>query len=326
MVVEALAKGNFGEYGVTVPSAGYTSGEVLCLPDGRAAVVAGLKNLTSGEKACLKTVGPQRLAKGTSLVVLKGDKIYWDRSANTCTPLRALAGADFYVGAAMEDNIAGTGTTLLVDLNVKPNYLIDIKRDIFDTILVLTAGTPALTLVPGGVKLAFSATAEAQKVDAMSQLSVPIGLTGGFIVGGRFAVYDIGDDAAVDFNVGLANGTHASDGDIITERMFLHLDGTSLNIMAESDDGTTEVTTADTTVDAVDNTFFDFRFDCRDLTDIQLYINGVNRLAASVFKLDAATGPLKLLAHLEKTSNDTPGDFRIEELYLQGFDVDYEEG
>jgi hypothetical protein len=33
-----------------------------------------------------------------------------------------------------------------------------------------------------------------------------------------------------------------------------------------------------------------------------VYINGVNALPASVFKLNAATGPMKPVAHLEKTA------------------------
>jgi len=35
---------------------------------------------------------------------------------------------------------------------------------------------------------------------------------------------------------------------------------------------------------------------------VQLYVNAVNVLPVSVFRLDAATGPLGLLAHVEKTT------------------------
>jgi hypothetical protein len=61
--------------------------------------------------------------------------------------------------------------------------------------------------------------------------------------------------------------------------------------------------------------------DCRDLTDIQIYINGVNVLPASVFKLDAATGPLKLLAHLEKTSSADLAEIRIAHLAIRTTDL-----
>jgi hypothetical protein len=46
----------------------------------------------------------------------------------------------------------------------------------------------------------------------------------------------------------------------------------------------------------------EFWIDMRNPADIQLYVDGVNVLPSSVFKLDAATGPIGLLAHVEKTS------------------------
>jgi len=303
---------------VSTPSAGYSAGEVIQLADGRAAVVAGLSALTSGDPAALKTSGQFTVTKSASVVVLEGAPLYWDRSAGSATPLKAAAGGDFFIGVAVADVAAAT-LTVVVDLNVQPNYTIDIMRDPTDTVLVLSAGAPALTMGPGYAKLAFDTTAEAQKVDILSKHSVPV--TVPFIVEGRAAIYDIGDNAAADFNIGIANGTHASDGDSITESLFFHLDGTALSILAESDDGTTEVDATDTTVDAVDDTYFDFAIDARDLTDIQLYINGVNVLPASVFKLDAATGPLKLLAHIEKGANDTPGEMRVSKLALRCTDL-----
>jgi predicted RecA/RadA family phage recombinase len=303
---------------VVTPAAGYASGEVIQLADGRAAVVQGLAARVAGDPAALKTSGQVTLAKTASVVILAGDKVFWDRSAGTATPLRAVAGADFAVGVAVLD-AASADTTVVVDLNKQPSYTIDALRDPTDTVLVLTAGTPALTMGPGYAKLAFSATAEAQKVDILSKQSIPVDVP--FIVEGRIAVYDIGDEGSIDINVGLANATHASDCDSIAESCFLHLDGTALDIKAESDDGTTEVAATDTTVDAVDDTWFDFRMDCRDLSDIQIYINGVNVLPASVFKLNVATGPLKLLAHIEKGANDTPGEIRISHLAIRATDL-----
>ncbi len=315
---EALLTKDADTIDVITPAAGYASGEVIQLSDGRAAVVMGLTPRTSGEPATLKTRGQFTLAKTASVMILEGDQLYWDRSANTVTPLKAAAGADFAIGVAVKD-AASADTTVLCDLNVKPVYTIDIMRDPTESVIVLTAGTPAVTMRPGQAEITFSATAEAQKADILSVHSVPVTIP--FIVEGRIAIYDIGDDAALDINIGIANGTHATDADSITESCFLHLDGKALDIFAESDDGTTEVAATDTLVDAVDNTYFDFRMDCRDLTDIQIYINGVNVLPASVFKLDKATGPLKLLAHLEKTSNDTTADVRISHLAIRAMDL-----
>lgn len=303
------------------PAAGYASGEVIQMPDGRAAVVTGLCARTSGEVAGLKTSGQVTLAKTITVVVLKGAPLYWDRSANTCTPLKALAGGDFFVGTAVDDAVLAA-TTVVVNLNVRPNYTIDLLRDPSDTVLV---GSAVLTHFPGYAKFVLDATSEAQKVDALSQHSIPVTKTAPavpvpFIVEGRMAAYVIGSDATVDMNVGIANETHATSADEIAESVFMHLDEV-LSIFAESDDGTTEVPAADTLVDCVVGTYFDFAIDGRDLADIQIYINGVNVLAASVFKLDLATGPIKLLVHVEKTTGTAVGELRISKLALRAMDV-----
>ena len=312
---------NANTYDVTAPEA-MAAGEVFQLAFGGGGVTAGLVGFASGDPSTLIDAGKFTVAKTVSIVILDGDPLYWDRSANTATPLKALAGSDFYLGVAVGD-AASADTTVVVDLNVQPVYTVDAINGETDTAVVLTAGTPSITMQPGYANMLFSATAEAQKVDILTLHSVPVvsGSAIPFIVEGRVAVYDIGDNAALDFNIGLANATHATSGDTITESVFLHLDGTSLNILAESDDGTTEVAATDTTVDAVDDTYFDFRFDCRDLSDIQIYINGVLVLPDSVFVLTDATGPIKLLAHLEKTSDDTPGEFHVSHLAIRTTEI-----
>lgn len=295
-----------------------TSGEVVQLPDGRAGVVLGLAGAATGDPVTLLVAGQVRLAKTADVAVLNGDAIRWDRSANTATPLNAIADADFLVGVAIADAEAADDV-VVVELNAKPVYQIDVFRDRSDTVIVKTSGSPSITWTPGCAKLALSATDEIQKVDVLSAAAIPVGVP--FIAEGRVAAFDIGDDAALDFNIGVANGTHASDADSITESVFFHLDGSALDVKAESDDGTTEVAATDTTVDAVDDTFFDFRIDARDLSDIKLYINGARVLSAKTFKLDKATGPFKLLVHLEKTKNDTPGDFRVAHLAIRTLDA-----
>ncbi len=303
---------------VTTPAAGYASGEVIQLADGRAAVVMGLKALVSGDPAALKTRGQFTLTKGADLVVLEGAPLYWDRSAGSVTPLKAVAGGDFFIGVAVADVAAAT-LTAAVDLNVRPNYTIDLMRTPFESIPV---GAAALTMMPGAARFNILATSEAEKIDAFSEHSVPVvsGSAIPFIVEGRMASYEIGTDNTVDMNVGLANATHATSADTITESVFLHLDEV-LSIMAESDDGTTEVAASDTLVDCVDNIYFDFALDCRDLTDIKIYIDGVRVLAASTFKLNAATGPIKLAVHVEKTTGNATGELRVSKLALRCTDL-----
>jgi len=298
--------------------AALASGQVVQLPDGRAGYVMGLKAVAAGDPVEIQVGGQAVVAKTANVEILPGDELRWDRSANTATPLHAIADADFVIGTAV-DGAAAADTTVVVALNKRPVYQIDIFRDRSDSVIAKTTGTPAVTWTPGCVKLSLDTTKEIQKVDVLSAAAIPVGVP--FIAEGRVAVFDIGDDAALDFNVGLANATHASDADEIAESVFFHLDGPALDVKAKSDDGTTEVAATDTTVDAVDGTFFDFRIDARDLSDIKLYINGARVLSAKTFKLDKATGPFKLLVHLEKTEDDTPGDFRVAHLAIRTMDV-----
>ena len=79
----------------------------------------------------------------------------------------------------------------------------------------------------------------------------------------------------------------------------------------------TEVAATDSTVDLVAGTPFHIQIDGRTTTDIQIYINGANVLPASVFKLNAGTGPLKALFHLEKSANDTAGKVTLHKMEVR---------
>lgn len=298
-----------------VAAAAYTAGQVVQLNDGRAAVPASA--VASGATGGFTCEGVFRLAKTASVVVLDGAPMWWDHSANTATPVPPLVAADrdFYVGVAVGDQ-AAAATTVDVALNVKPCYLIDKNVDGGDTAVVLTAGTPYIYDRGGSTEAGFSATAEAQKLDWLSKKSFVLGSN--WIVEGVIEVVTNADADVADLNVGVANATHATSADSITESAFIHLDmGGSLNILAESDDGTTEVAATDTTVDWVVGTPFHFAIDGRDPSDLQIYVNGVLVLGATTFDISAATGPLKLLFHLEKTANDSPGVVHLDQLTVR---------
>ena len=293
---------------------------VFQAPDGRAGVTAKSLATASGDPLALQTAGQFTVAKTTSVVILDGAPLWLDRSANTATPLQAVAGADFYLGVAVGD-AASADTTVVADLNVQPAYTIDILRDPMDEVLV---GDATLKVHGGTAVLALIATSEAEKADMLSKHSIPVLESGDvipFIVEGRMAGYGASDNT-VDINVGIANATHATNAETITEAVFLHLDEVAdLNIFVHSDDGTTEVALTDTTINYVEDTYFDFALDCRDLDDIQIYINGVLILPDTVFALADATGPIKLLAHIEKTTGTATGEVRVSKLAVRTPDV-----
>lgn len=285
--------------------AAYSAGDVIQLRDGRAGVVTA--NVASGDVVGVRVKGRVKVAKTTSMVMLPSSKAFWDHSANKAHLLHRND-RDFYLGVVALD-AASADTVVYVDLNVQPAYTVGLEHGWVGA-RVQTAGfVSSVGAGREGWNGEFSATAEAQKVDALSHRGMAPASEG--IFHALVCVNTNGDAAAVDINVGVANGTHASDADAITESMFCHIDGNSVNINLESDDGTTEVNATDTTVDFTAGTPFLVQFDMRDLTDIQAYLDGVNVLPASVFKLNLATGPLKVLAHMEKTADDSPGNVSV---------------
>ncbi len=314
LVQDALAALN------VVDATARAGGEVIQMADGRAGVRAGLKTSAANDNNAYENKGLFRVAKASGWVALPGIPIFWDRSANVALYKQDVGTGDFFLGTCVAD--AATGDLeVVVDLNARPERLIKWGQGIWDNVALRTSGVVVPNIALGlsgtdpggtGTRFVLTANSEVQKTDAISRQSVPVTIP--FIVRFRVGVFDIADSSTVDFTVGLANATHASDADTITESVFIHLDGASLDIYAESDDGTTEVAATDTTVNAVDDTYFDVWMDCRDLADIQIYINGVLVLPASVFTLTLATGPMKALIHIEKTSNDTTADIRVQDV------------
>jgi predicted RecA/RadA family phage recombinase len=308
--------------------AAYTAGQVIQLNDGRAAVPTSA--VASGDAGGFTTCGVFRLAKTASVVVLDGAPIWWDHSANTATPVPPLVAGDrdFYVGCAIGDQTAAA-TVVDVALNIEPCYIIDLHRDPGDTAIVKTVVGSTTVEVPnlinrGGAAVAnFGTTAEAQKVDWLSVRS--FALASNWILEAVVEVVANADADVGDLNIGVANGTHASDADSITESCFFHYDmGGSLNILCESDDGTTEVAATDSTKDWAVGVPDYLVLDGRDPSDVLFYVNGVEVLnaTANLGNIAAATGPLKALFHLEKTSNDAPGTVSLSALRVRTAEQD----
>lgn len=304
---------------ITAPAAG-EHGDVIQTADGKAAVVLGAdaasSSFASGDLVTVAKTGTFSFLKTASVVLLDGGNAYWDRSAETAT--YTAASGDFHLGVIKGD-AASADNTVNVELNATQSNQIELGKGTWTNGATNGLGVTATALGGQEYTLSFDAVAEAAMAALYSDDTIPVADLG--IIEMEVAVYDIGDDAALDINFGIANGTHATDADSITESVFFHLDGSALDVKAESDDGTTEVSATDTTVDAVDDTYAHYWIDCRDIDDIQLYINGVNVLSGSTFKLDAATGPLFPIVHVEKTSNDTTADVRVRAIRARSTDL-----
>jgi len=317
MTVEA-AFSKAGESIDWTPTAAVAAGEVIRLPDGRAGYAATA--IAAGVLGSVQVSGIAVVAKTTSMVMLKGSKVYWDHSASKASLLFGANTADIFLGTVLE-TAASAATSVKVIMNVEPCYTLALEDGFSSIPIVSITANPQghMFSVGNGVNAVFDTAAEAQKWDALSTRGVAVGTTG--ILQALVCINTNGDDAAFDLNVGMANGTHATDAGSITESLFVHVNGASTAILLESDDGTTEVAETDTTVTFTAGTPFLVQWDLTDNTDIQVYINGVNVLPSSVFNIAAATGPLKLLFHMEKTANDSPANVTVQDLGFIAFDV-----
>lgn len=304
-----------------VAPAALSAGDVIQCADGKAGIVLGANNASdafaSGERVTVAKTGRFKVLKTASIVLLDGGKAYFDRSANTAT--YAPGSGDFYLGRVVGD-AAASDVTVVVDLNVQPQYQIELGKGEWTNAATDGLGVTQPSLGSPILKLAFDAVAEVAMAALYSTDTIPV--ADGPIFECKLAIYDIGDDAALDINFGVANGTHGTDFDSVTESAVFHLDGSDLSVSVESDDGTTEVAADDTGVDLVDDTFAYFWIDCRDLANIKYYINGVRVDDTAVLhKLDNATGPLLAIVHVEKTSNDTTADVRVEQMTVRSTDL-----
>lgn len=297
------------------PTSAVSAGQVVQLRDGRAGFCP--RAIAAGVKGAAQVKGIVKVAKTATMVMLPSNKLFWDASANKAHLLHG-GDADFYLGVC-EDDAASADTTVKVNLNEQPAYTLALREG-FQSIPVSTAGWPHIYGAGNSVGFKFDLTAEAQKLDALTERALSTAACGSSILQVLLCINVAADDAAVDMNFGLATDTHATDCDSITNSLFVHLDGNDTKINIESDNVTAEVASTDTTVTWTARTPFLVTFDLRTISDIQVYVDGVNVLPNSTFTLSGGAGPLKLLAHIEKTANDSPGNVTVLDMGLVTFD------
>lgn len=295
------------------PDADRVTAEVIQIADGRAGVM--VHDVLSGVKGAVQTEGVFLVLKTTSMVILDGGRVYWDHSANKAH-YASVSDRDFYLGTAVGD-AASADTTMYVNINTHPQYKLDLLRDPY---LTSPTGTQVLGgfLPParegGALLLKLTGTSEVQKADALSVERLAPGSNP--IVEMAFRMPNGGSGSASDFSLGLANGTHATDADSITDSIFIHMDGGSTTINAECDDGTNETAATTTATTFTAGTALSNRvecwIDCRDLTSLKFYVNGARVASGTTFSVAAMTNALGLLAHLEKTTGTETADMTVD--------------
>ena len=298
---EAVFVRDFDQTRITAAGA-IGAGELIQLANGQAGYYDSGTAASSGDGIVFRTRDNVTLAKATGVKLLDGGRAYWDHSANNIT-FKPVNDRDFYAGTIVGDSESGD-SVCTVNLNAQQENIIDLTRDAWDTVLTGTqavGGFGEWKLRGGARKTNITATNEAQKTDLLSQRG--FSKDANAIIEFIFNVIDDGAGTVVDVSMGVANATHATDADSITESIFIHLNANDVNIYAESDDGSTEVAATDTTVDYTASTPVEVWMDMRNPADVQIYLDGVLVLGASTFNVNAATGPFKGLIHVEKTSS-----------------------
>lgn len=299
-----------------------TAGDVIQLSDGRAAVVPTVpNNMSAGDLVGALVEGVIKVSKTASIAILQGGDVYWDVSAAKAHFRPEGGSADFFLGTCVKD-AAAADTTVLVALNRQSLYAIDLHNpnlpgDGWTNEATGGLGVTAAGIVPGVYTLSFDAVAEVAQAALFSKHEVLLSQRP--ILEARMAIFNIGDNAALDINVGLASASHATDFESIPVFAAVQLDGASLNINTHSDDGSTDRAPADSTIDAVDDTFFEVWIDTRDDTNVKFYIDGVlvDTSATKRILTAALTTSVAAIAHIEKTSDDTVADVRISRLRVR---------
>jgi predicted RecA/RadA family phage recombinase len=307
----SLAKHGEGHVKMAAAAA-LTSGQVIQTPDSRAAAYAGMRACASGDWVTLYTEGVKTVTKTASVAILQGQEVWWDVTNNAAT--YRLAG-DFYVGVCTA-TAAASDSTVDVALNVAPSYVADTAQKTGELATASSLGLGVVEAIGGELTLAFDAVAEIAMA-AVYGSGRSVNVSERPIFEAEVAVYDIGDNAALDINFGLADGTHATDFDSVSDYVAFHLDGTDLTFKTQSDDTSAPVSADDSGVDAVDDTYFFAQIDATDADDVKFYIDGVQLNSSATFILTASTADLVPILHLEKTSDDTTADVRLRRMTLR---------
>ena len=298
------------------PEADRVTAEVVQLADGRAGVMCH-DTLTSVVGA-VQTEGVFTVLKTTTMVILDGGRVFWDHSANKAH-YEKVNDRDFFLGVAVGD-AASADTTMKVAINVQQVNDIDFNRDAMLSVATGTQVINGFTLprrMGGTQSLQITGTSEVQCVDILS--IDRFDKNANAIAEVIFRLGTNGSTSDVDINFGIANGTSTSDADAIAEHVLFHIDGGSLVVNAQSKDGTTTVAAATTGVSATAAAAVADRVECwidaRDTANVKLYVNGARVISGSTFKIDGATGPFGLLAHVEKsTGTATAGPIYVDRL------------
>jgi hypothetical protein len=250
--------------------------------------------------------------------MLAGGRAYWDRANSKVTWNKATTGA-FYIGT-VEADAASADATVLINLNARQRNRIQWDDDIFTTALVGSATatrTPSAPLRAGGHRHQRSgevrrALGQRPSRSPTGRSSRPASPTSPSVRrGGR--------------RQPRPGQRHARHRRRLDHRARLLPLGRRRARRSTRSRRTARPPSPRPTPPSsrVDGTYQEFWIDARDSTNVKLYINAVRVLSGSTFKLNAGTGPMKALVHIEKTTGTTTGSVAVEFLNVRSTDLTY---
>ena len=188
---------------------------------------------------------------------------------------------------------------------------------------ILGLGVSQIDAEDGGIGMSFDAVAEiALGSLRMSNEIFPVDK--GITFEAKLCVTDKGDDAALDIDFGLGTAlTTNSEADIdhadMAQLACFHMNGNSDNILAQSDDATTDVAPVDTTIDNDSTTDVakKFKIIVRPDGEVEFWINNARVLSSTAFAV-LSTADLAPFVNMEKTSNDTTAVLKLYYLRVAG--------
>ncbi len=242
------------------------------------------------------------------------DSLFMNEGTKTSCKFRSIGAGEIDSRIVIDDDFIGDYPANATAMDGHGKYS-------WTKLETLGLGVISVDSANGILKFSFDNAAEAATA-ALYFVNAPVDINDNPIFECVLAIYDIGDDAALDINFGLATGSHADDADSIAESAFFHLDGNDLSLKCECDDGTNETAATDTTVDLADNTYYAFKIDASNLASVKFYYRAIaspqaawtRLLSATTFNMVAATGTVTPIVHMEKTSNNTTADVRLDRI------------
>jgi predicted RecA/RadA family phage recombinase len=193
----------------------------------------------------------------------------------------------------------------------------------FDLKSILGTGWVCNDAEDGGIKGDFDAVAEVA-LASCRQRNDTLPVDKGVTLDVDLVVADSGDNAALDIDFGFGTAlTTNSEADIdhgdMAQLAAFHLDGNSDDILAQSDDATTDVAAVDTTKNNDSSTDVPkhFKIIVRPSGAVEFWIDGVRVLPTTTFAV-LSTALLAAFINMEKTSNDTTASIIFRNLRVAG--------